>query len=68
MTCVVYLTNLAGSVPGVTWASGALEQFQDRLDTSRVTVAGHSYGGATVAALLSTDPKFGCGVAMDPWW
>ncbi|MEW5311473.1 MAG: hypothetical protein WDW38_003186 [Sanguina aurantia] len=58
----------AGKVPGVTWASGALEQFQDRLDTTRVTAAGHSYGGATVAALVATDPKFGCGVAMDPWW
>ena len=38
------------------------------LDLRCLAAVGHSYGGATVAALVSEDPAFRCGVCLDPWW
>jgi pimeloyl-ACP methyl ester carboxylesterase len=39
-----------------------------RLNMRSVTLAGHSYGGATVAALTAADARFSAGIALDPWW
>ncbi|EFN56866.1 expressed protein [Chlorella variabilis] len=39
-----------------------------RLDMRCVAAAGHSYGGATITALVAEDPLYQCGVALDPWW
>ncbi|KAI8064601.1 platelet-activating factor acetylhydrolase [Gongronella butleri] len=45
-------------------------QFAGQLDLDAVTLAGHSFGGATAALILS-DPaaraKFRCGLLLDPW-
>jgi len=38
------------------------------LDLRCLAAVGHSYGGATTAALVSEDPLFRCGVCLDPWW
>lgn len=38
------------------------------LNMGAVAAMGHSYGGATIAALCAEDPRFGCAVALDPWW
>lgn len=27
----------------------------------------HSYGGATITALVAEDPVWRCGIALDPW-
>lgn len=40
----------------------------DRLDMRCVAACGHSYGGATVAAVCSEEPFFRCGICLDPWW
>lgn len=37
------------------------------LDTSRLTAAGHSFGGATVLAALSSVPSVKRAVLLDPW-
>lgn len=39
-----------------------------RLDMDAAAAVGHSYGGATVTALVSEDPRFKAAVAFDPWW
>ena len=39
-----------------------------RLNMDCVALAGHSYGGATVAALTAADARFCAGIALDPWW
>jgi platelet-activating factor acetylhydrolase len=39
-----------------------------RLDLDKVSLMGHSYGGATVTALTAEDGRFRAGVALDPWW
>ncbi|KAK9808929.1 hypothetical protein WJX72_006538 [[Myrmecia] bisecta] len=38
------------------------------LDLEAVAIAGHSYGGATVAALCAEDPTFKCAICLDPYW
>lgn len=38
------------------------------LDLRCIAAIGHSYGGATTAALISEDPLFRCGICLDPWW
>eukprot|EP00887_Chlorella_sp_A99_P006542 scaffold3.g6542.t1 len=38
------------------------------LDLCCFAAMGHSYGGATVAALVAEEPSWACGVALDPWW
>lgn len=43
-------------------------QFKDRLDTTRVAVIGHSFGGATVLATLATDERFKVGISLDGWF
>lgn len=42
--------------------------FAGALDLRCLAAVGHSYGGATVAALVSEDSAFRCGVCLDPWW
>ena len=39
-----------------------------RLAMGSVALMGHSYGGASITALVAEDARFGCGVALDPWW
>ncbi|XP_053737385.1 platelet-activating factor acetylhydrolase [Synchiropus splendidus] len=40
---------------------------ENSMDLSKVSVMGHSFGGATVIQALSQDDKFKCGVALDTW-
>lgn len=42
--------------------------FAGCLDLRCLAAVGHSYGGATTAALCAEDPLFRCGVCLDPWW
>lgn len=39
-----------------------------RLDLGRAAVVGHSYGGATAAAVAACLDGVQCAVALDPWW
>ena len=39
-----------------------------RLAMGSVALMGDSYGGASITALVAEDARFGCGVALDPWW
>lgn len=48
----------ADAVPTAHKASGAAPS---------LGIFGHSYGGASAAALLRTDERFGCAVAFDSW-
>lgn len=47
---------------GFDWKS-----LENSMDLSKVSVIGHSFGGATVIQALSQDEKFKCGVALDTW-
>lgn len=41
--------------------------FQGILDTSRVAMVGHSFGGVTIIPTLASDKRFKVGVALDAW-
>ncbi|KAJ8321903.1 hypothetical protein KUTeg_000374 [Tegillarca granosa] len=43
------------------------KQFRDRIDMLRVSVAGHSFGGATAVCTLSKDKRFRVGIILDAW-
>ncbi|MEU4313739.1 alpha/beta hydrolase [Nocardia sp. NPDC024068] len=44
---------------------GALPLVGDRLDTARVAVAGHSYGGQTAVSVAADDPRIRTAVVLD---
>ncbi len=52
------------------WVSGgaASRLFKGRLDMDGVLVSGHSYGGATAALAVASDPRLKGAVLFDPWW
>ena len=42
--------------------------FAGRLAMGSACLMGHSYGGASVTALVAEDKRFKCSIAFDPWW
>ncbi|XP_065487254.1 platelet-activating factor acetylhydrolase isoform X1 [Caloenas nicobarica] len=55
------VTNVLNS--NFDWSS-----LKDSVDTSRIAVMGHSFGGATVIESLSKEIRFSrCGISLDPW-
>lgn len=48
-------------------AREVVEEVRSRVDTRRVGVMGHSFGGATAVALSLLDPRIVSAVALDPW-
>ena len=42
--------------------------FAGRLAMGSACLMGHSYGGASVTALIAEDDHFKCSIALDPWW
>ncbi len=42
--------------------------FAGRLAMGSACLMGHSYGGASVTALVAEDERFKCAIAYDPWW
>lgn len=43
------------------------KQFKGQLDMQRVSIVGHSFGGATCVATLAKEPRFKVGVMLDGW-
>jgi dienelactone hydrolase len=50
---------------GAATVSGLPPHFRGSVNTSRVGMFGHSFGGATTAAVLHEDPRFVAGVNLD---
>ncbi|XP_033099098.1 platelet-activating factor acetylhydrolase-like isoform X2 [Anneissia japonica] len=44
-----------------------LSQFKGLLDLEKVSMTGHSFGGATTIQTLEKEPRFKVGVALDAW-
>ncbi|KAL4420912.1 hypothetical protein ABPG77_001253 [Micractinium sp. CCAP 211/92] len=67
---VMQALHRGDALPGLKLTDGLeLGTFlKGRLDLRCVAAAGHSYGGATITALVAEDPRFACAVALDPWW
>ncbi|KAL8572853.1 hypothetical protein ACOMHN_011102 [Nucella lapillus] len=43
------------------------QHFKGRLDLSKVSLIGHSFGGSTCVATLALEPRFKVGVVLDGW-
>lgn len=58
------------ALPGLTLSDNldASSVFAGRLALGSACLMGHSYGGASVTALVAEDARFKCGIALDPWW
>jgi pimeloyl-ACP methyl ester carboxylesterase len=48
--------------------ASVLAALQGRLDTACVTVAGHSYGAGTAAAVAGAVADVHCAILLDPWY
>lgn len=44
-----------------------LEDLVDKIDTDSITMAGHSFGGATALLAMSKRSEFKQGLLLDPW-
>ena len=62
--------NKGGHIEGLKLSHGAHESgfLEGCIDMRCIAAIGHSYGGATVAALCCEDPLYRLGVCLDPWW
>ena len=58
------------SIPGLVLSRNKdpRQFFRGKIEMRCLAAVGHSYGGATVAGLVSEDPMFRCGISLDPWW
>ncbi|NWI65870.1 PAFA acetylhydrolase, partial [Todus mexicanus] len=59
--------NSGEEVMNVLNSSFDWNSLKDSVDTSRIAVMGHSFGGATVIESLSKEIRFRCGIALDAW-
>lgn len=57
---------LASAAAGVAVVP-ALAPFASRIDVARLSLVGHSFGGASVVAAAAVDRRFASVVAYDPW-
>ncbi|GAQ82249.1 1-alkyl-2-acetylglycerophosphocholine esterase [Klebsormidium nitens] len=60
------LVSLADNVAGTTTFDPAW--FKGKLDLSRVSATGHSFGAATAVTTCGLDSRFKACVALDCWW
>lgn len=44
-----------------------IRMFKDALDLSKISMMGHSFGGATTLLTMANDPRIKCGVILDGW-
>ncbi|GFY41740.1 platelet-activating factor acetylhydrolase [Trichonephila inaurata madagascariensis] len=44
-----------------------LNSFNDIFDMDRISIAGHSFGGATVITTMAKDKRFKAGLGLDTW-
>ncbi|XP_071404333.1 platelet-activating factor acetylhydrolase isoform X1 [Pithys albifrons albifrons] len=59
--------NSGEEVTNVLHSNFDWNSLKDSVDTSRIAVMGHSFGGATVIESLSKELRFRCGIALDVW-
>lgn len=60
------LVSTSENVAGTTGFDSAW--FKGKLDLSRVSAAGHSFGAATAVTTCGLDERFKACVALDCWW
>merc|ERR1712179_396142 len=45
----------------------SIAMFKDSLDTEKIVMSGHSFGGATTIMAVAKDDRFTAGVSLDGW-
>lgn len=59
--------NVIEKVPTTVHMRFKLRDFVGKIDTDNITMAGHSFGGATALLALSKRTEFKQGILLDPW-
>ncbi|BES92641.1 Platelet-activating factor acetylhydrolase, isoform II [Nesidiocoris tenuis] len=57
----------AGSAENILPSAVSLREFEGILDLDKISMMGHSFGGATTLLTISNDDRIKCGVILDCW-
>ena len=64
----LHILNVGGThIKNLMDPSFDLLQFKGHLQEDTISIMGHSLGGAAIIECLFNEPRFKCGIALDPW-